>query len=152
VIYPPPARERAGSAVEASGAIDIVSGGYPPVVAVAHRRDSRYTPRDPGAPRSRTARARRAEIGGRHAPRRVQPEQATFLRDRVGGDCHRVFLVRLFGQFSSPISHSFARPEPPSASRHALTRLGERFAMFAIAIADRRGRRLDNLAGWSERP
>ncbi len=57
------------------------------------------------------------------------------------------FSGALFGQLSSPISHSFGASDATIGDALAITRLGALFALFAIAIADRRGRRRSILIG-----
>ena len=135
--------------ITATGEIDIPFFGwfFRPLVRVAHRRYRAYA----------AATLRAALEGGPAptAPRPVvglppvafSPEQATFIAAASAAAAIVAFTSALFGQLTSPISHSFGASDATIGVAFALTRLGALFALFAIAIADRRGRRRSILVG-----
>jgi len=75
------------------------------------------------------------------------PEQATFIATASAATAIVSFAGALFGQLSGPISDSFGASDATIGNALAITRLGALFALFAIAIADRRGRRRSILIG-----
>ena len=77
-------------------------------------------------------------------------EALAILRRRLQGQpiaSGRLQELALFGQLSGPISDTFHASDATIGVALALTRLGALFALFAIAIADRRGRRTSILVG-----
>jgi MFS family permease len=136
-------------AIASTGAIDIPFFGwfFRPLVAIAHRRA-----------RVHAIETLRAALDGRPdpaPPRSVvglppvafSPEQATFIATASAATAIVSFSAALFGQLASPISHSFGASDATIGVALALTRLGALFALVAIAIADRRGRRRSILVG-----
>jgi MFS family permease len=135
--------------ITAAGEIDIPFFGwfFRPLVAIAHRRSRAYV----------AAVLRAAfEDGPQPAPPKpvvglppvaFSPEQATFIAAASAAAAIVAFTSALFGQLTSPISHTFGASDATIGVAFALTRLGALFALFAIAIADRRGRRRSILIG-----
>ncbi len=136
-------------AITSTGEIDIPFFGwwFQPFVFIAHRRARAYA-----------IETLRAALDGRHSPppRKTvvglppvafSPEQATFLATASAAVAVVSFAAALFGQLSGPISDSFGASDATIGVALALTRLGALFALFAIAIADRRGRRTSILVG-----
>jgi MFS family permease len=154
VLTPAPGDTDDGSAgtdvtIDAHGGIDIPFFGwfFRPLVLVAHRRN-----------RAHAIETLRAALEGRPTPPPPKsvvglppvaftPEQATFIATASASAAIVSFTAALFGQFSSPISHSFGASDATIGVAFALTRLGALFALFAIAVADRRGRRRSILIG-----
>ncbi len=136
-------------AITSTGEIDIPFFGwfFPPLVRIAHRRAHAHA-----------IETLRAALDGRPDPAppktvvglppvAFSPEQATFLATASLAVAIVTFSAALFGQLTSPISHSFGASDATIGVALALTRLGALFALFAIAIADRRGRRTSILVG-----
>ena len=136
-------------AITSTGEIDIPFFGwwFRPLVRIAHRRS-----------RAHAIATLRAALDGRPSPPppktvvglppvAFSPEQATFLATASAAVAVVSFSAALFGQLSSPISDSFGASDATIGVALALTRLGALFALFAIAIADRRGRRTSILVG-----
>jgi MFS family permease len=144
-----PAASGADVLVESSGDIDIPFFGwfFRPLVAIAHRRARACAletlraalENRPGPP------AAKPVVG--LPPVAFSPDQAVFIATASAAIAIVSFTSALFGQFSSPISHSFGASDATIGVAFALTRLGALFALFAIAIADRRGRRRSILVG-----
>jgi MFS family permease len=120
---------------------------FRPFVRVAHRRA-----------RSHAVATIEAALAGRPAPAPPKPvvglppvafgpEQATFIATASAATAIVAFAGALFGQLSGPISDSFGASDATIGNALAITRLGALFALFAIAIADRRGRRRSILIG-----
>jgi MFS family permease len=135
--------------IEATGSIDLPFFGwfFQPLVALAHRRA-----------RAHAAETLRAALEGRPSPSRPRtvvglppvafsPEQSVFIATASAATAIVTFGAALFGQLTSPISDSFGATDTTIGIALALTRLGALFALFAIAIADRRGRRRSILFG-----
>ena len=135
--------------VGSSGGIDIpfFAWFFRPVVVVAHRRARAYT----------VARLRAALDGGPE-PRPPKPvvalppvpftaEQATLLATASAATAVVSFAAALFGQLNSPISKTFHASDAAIGYASAFTRVGALFALVAIALADRRGRRRSILIG-----
>jgi MFS family permease len=135
--------------ITSTGEIDIPFFGwwFRPFVRVAHRRA-----------RAHAIATIRAALEGRPDPPPAKtvvglppvafsPEQATFLATASAAVAVVSFAAALFGQLSGPISDSFGASDATIGVALALTRLGALFALFAIAIADRRGRRTSILVG-----
>jgi MFS family permease len=135
--------------ITAAGEIDIPFFGwfFRPLVSVAHRRSRAYV--------AATLQAAVEGGPGPAPPKPVtglppvafSPEQATFIAAASAAAAIVAFTSALFGQLTSPISHSFGASDATIGVAFALTRLGALFALFAIAIADRRGRRRSILVG-----
>ena len=136
-------------AITSRGEIDIPFFGwfFLPLVRIAHRRT-----------RSHAVETLRAALDGRASPAPVKtvvalppvafsPEQATFIATASAAVAVVTFAAALFGQLSGPISDTFHASDATIGVALALTRLGALFALFAIAIADRRGRRTSILVG-----
>ena len=136
-------------AITSTGEIDIPFFGwfFRPLVRIAHRRA-----------RAQAIATLRAAFEGRPNPPPLRtvvglppvafsPEQATFLATASAAVAVVSFASALFGQLSGPISDSFGASDATIGVALALTRLGALFALFAIAIADRRGRRTSILVG-----
>ena len=96
----------------------------------------------------RRARAPAGRTGGRPAACRVQP-RAGRPSSRPRRPPPRSCRSRPRSSVScpSPISHSFGASTRRIGDALAITRLGALFALFAIAVADRRGRRRSILIG-----
>jgi MFS family permease len=135
--------------ITSTGEIDIPFFGwfFLPLVRIAHRRT-----------RAHAVETLRAALDGRASPRPVKtvvglppvafsPEQATFIATASAAVAVVTFAAALFGQLSGPISDTFRASDATIGVALALTRLGALFALFAIAIADRRGRRTSILVG-----
>ena len=136
-------------AITSTGEIDIPFFGwfFLPLVRIAHRRT-----------RAHAVETLRAALEGRASPAPVKtvvalppvafsPEQATFIATASAAVAVVTFAAALFGQLSGPISDTFHATDATIGVALALTRLGALFALFAIAIADRRGRRTSILIG-----
>jgi MFS family permease len=135
--------------ITSTGEIDIpfFAWWFRPLVRIAHRRA-----------RAHAIATLRAALAGRPntpppktvvglPPVAFSPEQATFLATASAAVAVVSFAAALFGQLSDPISDSFGASDATIGVALALTRLGALFALFAIAIADRRGRRTSILVG-----
>jgi MFS family permease len=135
--------------VESSGEIELPFFGwfFRPLVCIAHRRT-----------RAHAVESLRSTLANRPPPPppkpvvglppvAFSPEQATFIATASVAAAIVAFTSALFGQFTSPISRSFGASDATIGVAFALTRLGALFALFAIAIADRRGRRRSILIG-----
>ena len=135
--------------ITSTGEIDIpfFAWWFRPLVRIAHRRA-----------RAHAIATLRAALEGRPNPPppktvvglppvAFSPEQATFLATASAAVAVVSFAAALFGQLSGPISDSFGASDATIGVALALTRLGALFALFAIAIADRRGRRTSILVG-----
>jgi MFS family permease len=144
-----PAASGADVLVESSGEIDLPFFGwfFRPLVGIAHRRT-----------RAHAVETLRSTLANRPPPPppkpvvglppvAFSPEQATFIATASVAAAIVAFTSALFGQFTSPISRSFGASDATIGVAFALTRLGALFALFAIAIADRRGRRRSILIG-----
>jgi len=136
-------------AVTSSGDIEIPFFGWAfrPLVRIAHRRL-----------RAHAIATLQATLDGHPGPGpptlvvglppvAFNPEQATFVATASAATAVVGFAAALFGQFTSPISKSFGASDSAIGVALALTRLGALFALFAIAVADRRGRRRSILLG-----
>ncbi len=142
---------RAGTdlTVTSVGDIEIPFFGwfFRPLVAIAHRRSRAFA--------LETIRTALDGRPGPAPPRTVvglppvafTPEQSAFIATAAAATAIVSFAAALFGQLSSPISRSFGASDATIGVAFALTRLGALFALFAIAIADRRGRRRSILVG-----
>jgi MFS family permease len=136
-------------AITAAGSIDIpfFAWFFRPLVAVAHRRARAHAietiraalDRRPGPSRPKTV------VG--LPPVAFSPDQSAFIATASAATAIVAFAAALFGQLTSPISDSFGASDATIGVALALTRLGALFALFAIAIADRRGRRRSILIG-----
>jgi MFS family permease len=135
--------------VTSTGSIDIPFFGwfFQPLVGIAHRRA-----------RAHAVETIRAALEDRPSPRRPRTvvglppvafssEQSVFIATASAATAIVTFSAALFGQLTSPISDSFHATDTTIGIALALTRLGALFALFAIAIADRRGRRRSILIG-----
>jgi MFS family permease len=144
-----PASDGTDVEVGSSGEIEIPFFGwfFLPLVAIAHRRA-----------RAHAIETLRAAIAGRPGPPPPKsvvglppvafaPEQASFIATASAAVAIVSFTAALFGQLSSPISHTFGASDATIGVVFAITRLGALFALFAIAVADRRGRRRSILIG-----
>ncbi len=144
-----PADDGTEVTVTSAGGIDIPFFGwfFRPLVVVAQRRA-----------RAHAVDSLRAELEGGPAPAAVKsvvglppvaftPEQVTFIATASAATAIVSFAAALFGQLTSPISNTFGASDATIGVAFALTRLGALFALFAIAIADRRGRRRSILIG-----
>ena len=123
--------------------IDIPFFGwvFRPLVAVAHRRARALRDRDARAPRSTVGpdRRRPKPVVGL-PPVAFTPEQSTFIATASAATAIVSFAAALFGQLSEPDQrHASAPPTRRIGVALAVTRLGALFALFAIALADRRG-------------
>jgi MFS family permease len=135
--------------IAAAGGIDIpfFAWFFRPLVAIAQRRARGHA----------IATLRAALEGGPEPappkgvvglpPVAFSPEQATFIATASAATAIVSFAAALFGQLTSPISDTFGASDATIGLAFALTRLGALFALFAIAIADRRGRRRSILIG-----
>jgi len=137
--------------VEAAGQgrLDIPFFGWAfrPLVAISQRRTARYA----------IARLR-AELDGAPEPAPPKPvaglptaafngEQATHLAAAAASIAVVSFSTALVGQFGGPIKHTFDASDTALSIALAITRVGALIALFGIALADRRGRRLSILIG-----
>jgi len=135
--------------ITSTGEIDIPFFGwfFVPLVRIAHRRERTYA--------VETLRAALDARAGPALPKTVvglppvafSHEQSTFIATASVAVAVVTYAAALFGQLSSPISRSFHASDATIGVALALTRLGALFALFAIAIADRRGRRTSILVG-----
>ena len=136
-------------AITSTGDIEIPFFGwfFRPLVGIAHRRA-----------RAHAGNSLAAALEGRDAPPRPKsvvglppvaftPEQSAFIATASAATAIVSFAAALFGQLSSPISHTFHASDAAIGDAFAVTRLGALFALFAIAVADRRGRRRSILIG-----
>jgi MFS family permease len=80
-------------------------------------------------------------------PVAFQPEQVALLATASAAVAVVTFSSALFGQFAGPIGDAFHASDARLGVALAITRVGALFALFATAIADRRGRRRSILAG-----
>jgi MFS family permease len=144
-----PAGEGTELHITSTGEIELpfFSWFFRPLVRIAHRRA-----------RHHAVATIEAALDGRELPLPPKPviglppvafgpDQATFIATASAGTAIVTFSAALFGQLSGPISHSFGASDATIGDALAITRLGALFALFAIAIADRRGRRLSILIG-----
>lgn len=144
-----PADSATDLTITSAGDIDLPFFGwfFRPLVAIAHRRT-----------RAHAIATIRAALAGEPAPPPVRgvvglppvafgPEQVTFIATASAATAIVSFAAALFGQLSGPISDSFGVSTAGIGDALAITRLGALFALFAIAVADRRGRRRSILIG-----
>jgi MFS family permease len=68
-------------------------------------------------------------------------DQATLLATASAATAVVGFTTALFGQFNDPISETFNASDARMGNMLAITRVGALLALFATALADRRGRR-----------
>jgi MFS family permease len=135
--------------ITSTGEIELPFFGwfFRPLVRIAHRRARKHA-----------VATIEAALDGRPLPPPPKPviglppvafgpDQATFIATAAAGTAIVTFAAALFGQLSGPISHSFGASDATIGDALAITRLGALFALFAIAIADRRGRRRSILLG-----
>jgi MFS family permease len=80
-------------------------------------------------------------------PVAFQPEQVTLLATASAAVAVVAFSNALFSQFAGPIGDTFHVSDARFGVLVAITRIGAVLALFATAIADRRGRRRSILAG-----
>ncbi|HWS46580.1 MAG TPA: MFS transporter [Acidimicrobiia bacterium] len=136
-------------AITSTGGIDVpfFAWFFRPLVAIAHRRA-----------RAHAAATLEAALAGRPDPPPPGPlvglppvafthEQSTLLATASAASAVVGFAGALFGQLNSPISHSFHASDADIGVALAVTRFGALIALFAIALADRRGRRRAILFG-----
>jgi MFS family permease len=144
-----PAGEGTELQITSTGEIELPFFGwfFRPLVRIAHRRA-----------RNHAVATIEAALAGNPLPPPPKPvvglppvafgpEQATFIATASAATAIVTFAAALFGQLSGPISHSFGASDATIGDALAITRLGALFALFAIAIADRRGRRRSILLG-----
>jgi MFS family permease len=144
-----PAGDGTDMQVTSTGEIELPFFGwfFRPLVRIAHRRA-----------RAHAVATIEAALEGREMPPPPKPvlglppvafgpEQATFIATASAATAIVSFAGALFGQLSGPISDSFGASDATIGNALAITRLGALFALFAIAIADRRGRRRSILIG-----
>jgi MFS family permease len=74
-------------------------------------------------------------------------EQATLLAAASAAVAVTSFASAIFGQLAGPIGDSFGASDATLSNALAITRLGAILALFATALADRRGRRRAILIG-----
>jgi MFS family permease len=144
-----PAGEGTDLHITSTGEIELPFFGwfFRPLSRIAHRRARRHA--------VATIEAALADAPPPPPPKPVLglppvafgPEQATFIATASAGTAIVSFAGALFGQLSAPISDSFGASDATIGNALAITRLGALFALFAIAIADRRGRRRSILIG-----
>jgi putative MFS transporter len=130
-------------AADRRGHVDIPFFGwfFGPLLRIAARRHAAYA-----VGRLRT------ELEGAPAPDPPKPvfglpdvpftsEQATLLAAASAAVAVTSFASALFGQLAGPIGDSFGASDATLSNALAVTRVGALVALFATALADRRGRR-----------
>jgi MFS family permease len=135
--------------ITSTGEIDLPFFGwfFRPLVRIAHRRARRHAVATiEAALAGRPVAAPPKPVVGL-PPVAFLPEQTEFIATASAATAVVTFSAALFGQLSGPISHSFGASDATIGDALALTRLGALFALFAIAVADRRGRRRSILLG-----
>lgn len=136
-------------AITSTGALDIPFFGwfFRPLVRIAHRRA-----------RTHALETLQAALEGRAGPPRPKPvvalppvafspDQAHLIATAAAATAIVAFAGALFGQLNSPISHAFHSSDAALGDATAITRAGALFALVAISLADRRGRRRSILFG-----
>ena len=136
-------------AITSSGTLDIPFFGwfFRPLVRIAHRRLRKHA-----------VETLRAVLAGRPGPPRPKPvvalppvafspEQSHLIATAAAATAIVAFSGALFGQLNSPISHAFHSSDAAIGDATAITRAGALFALVAISLADRRGRRRSILFG-----
>jgi predicted MFS family arabinose efflux permease len=136
-------------AVASTGAIDLPFFGwfFRPLVRIAHRRS-----------RAHALETLQAALDGRPGPPppkavvalppvAFSADQSHLIATAAAATAVVAFAGALFGQLNSPISHAFHSSDAAIGDATAITRAGALFALVAIALADRRGRRRSILIG-----
>jgi predicted MFS family arabinose efflux permease len=136
-------------AIASSGTIDIPFFGwfFRPPVRIARRRA-----------RTHAAETLRCALAGEPMPMRPKPvvalppvafsaDQSRLIATAAAATAVVTFGGALFGQLNSPISHAFHSSDAALGDATAITRAGALFALVAISLADRRGRRRSILIG-----
>ena len=131
------------------GEIEIPFFGwfFRPLAVIAHRRA-----------RVHAAETIRAALAGDPMPPPPKPvvalppvafgaEQSHLIATAAAATAVVTFAGALFGQLNSPISHAFHSSDAALGVATTVTRAGALFALVAIAVADRRGRRRSILIG-----
>ena len=135
--------------IESKGALDVPIFGwfFWPLVRLAHRRA-----------RAHAGATLQAALAGAPPPARPKQvialppvaftaDQARLVAAAAAATAVVAFGGALFGQLNSPISRAFHASDAALGDATAITRVGALFALVAIAVADRRGRRRSILVG-----
>jgi MFS family permease len=136
-------------AIASTGSIDIPFFGwfFRPLVRVAHGRARRHAVDTLRAALSGTALPPPPKQVVALPPVAFTPDQSRLIATASAATAVVAFAGALFGQLNSAISHAFHSSDAALGAATAVTRAGALFALVAIALADRRGRRRSILIG-----